>query len=368
MAYTDTARSPKDIDDLVKSTQELLVKKGALTNLMSDLTQYVGLNELYKKHQKVFSGGLDWRFDAIMDHNHTARHVKLYQNDTNAHVDAIVTGKVSPRFTDASYVYDLREPALQHGDAVQIYNFVNNKLMQMKQSVADLLEADIWGTPIYSSDDTTPYGIPFWVQKGVDATVAAAGLGGFLGVDPVMAESATVSTTSTVPRAGIASATYARWKNWTARYTAITKDDLIKKMRYAFLKTDFKSPISMAEPTVGSGSGIYVGSDTIMEMESILEAQNMNLGNDLASKDGKCTFKGKVVTHVPKLDEDTTDPVYFLDWNTLAVGMLAGWTEHLSAPIPVPNQHNARQVFMDGGWNMICTNLRKQGVICKSAS
>jgi len=92
----------------------------------------------------------------------------------------------------------------------------------------------------------------------------------------------------------------------------------------------------------------------------------MNLGNDLASKDGRCMFKGYEVTYAPKLNDDTTDPVYLINWKTLALGILSGWKEKLSSPIVVPNQHNSRQVFLDGGLNMICTNLRTQAVFHKA--
>lgn len=369
MAYSDTARTPEQIADLVASTQELIVSKGALTNLMTDLTQYIGLEQLYRKHQKVFGGGMDWRFDIITDHNHSARHAQLYGADTDNHVDATRKGVVGPRFTDANYVYDVREEVLNRGSAVQIYDFIKTKVAQMKMSAYELIEQDIWGAPSAADDKLTPYGLKFWITRQSDTDKAAEGHenGGFDGKDPKLATSASVETPIAVARAGISSSSVPRWTNWAARYEGITKGDLVMKMRYAALKTDFRSPISMSEPTVGSGRGIYTNSDVLMELESILEAQNMNLGNDIASKDGKCTFKSRAITHAPYLDDDTGDPIYFLDWSSLAIGMLAGWGEHMSKPIMVPNKHNVYRVFMDGGWNMVCTNLRKQAVISKTA-
>lgn len=362
------AKTPKEIEDLVKGTQELILKKGELVNLMTDLTDYTALRELWGRHQHQFSGGLDWRFDAILDHNHSARFVKLYQNDTASHKDATVKGLVGPRFCDASYVYDVREKDLQSNNAIVIFNFVKTKMAQMYQSWYDLLEPALWGCPQYADDDVTPYGLAFWIQKMSNSDYASHPEGGFYGMDPVLPKNAGTSTPTTVNRAGISSTTYARWRNYCNQYTDISKDDLIKKLRRAFRSVDFKSPVKqIVEPSLGGkGCGIYVNLDTIGTMEELLEAQNMNLGNDLASKDGKCVFKGHEVCYAPLLNDDATDPVYMINWKTLALGVLAGWKEHLSEPQVVKDQHNARQVFLDGGLNMICTNLRTQAVIHKA--
>ena len=354
MAYP-SAMTPDQIADLVKDTQELIIKKGAYTNLMTDLTEFVGVNKLYKSHRKTFAGGIDWRFNLVMGHNNSARFVSLFENDTANRPDNAVVGKVSPRFVEASYVFDVREPVLNSGDSVQIVDFVKQKNAEMYMSFYELLEEAIWGTPTSSTDTKTPYGVAYWVQKMANADASTYTKGGFRGLDPAIGA-----------RAGVSSATYSRWANWAAQYTDISKDDLVAKMRYATRKINFKSPIALNEPTLGTGRAIFCGVDTITKMEEILEAQNMNLGNDMASKDGKTLFKGTPVEYVPALDADTTAPIYMLDFSTLALGMTAGWAEHVSAPQVVPNQHNTRQVFLDAGVNMACTNLRNQAVIHKA--
>lgn len=370
MAYnplTAGAKTADEIVDLVHATQEKLIKRGALTNLMTDTTKFVGYTELLKRKQVKFQGGIDWRFDVIMDHNHTARHVGLYETDTANHVDALVKGVVSPRFTDASYVFDVHEPELQSGSAERIVEFVREKYMQAQQSAVELCETDIWGTPEYADDKKTPYGIKFWITRQSNADAQTNALGGFDGKDPSLKTSASVSTPKTVARAGISSATYSRWANWAAQYAAVTKADLVAKMRKAARKIKFVSPIQMVPaPTLSSGTGIYCGDNTLTALEDILEAQNMNLGNDLASKDGKCVFKGAPIIYVPALDDDAGEPIYMLDWSTMGFGVTAGWFEKTSSPIIVPNMHNVRQVFLDSGWNMVATNLRNQAVISKA--
>lgn len=137
-------------------------------------------------------------------------------------------------------------------------------------------------------------------------------------------------------------------------------------MRTASRKTNFRSPLSHAVPNLGAmQNGIYTNSDVIGLLEEVLETQNMNLGNDIASKDGRTLFKGTPITYAPKLDSDTSDPVYMLDWKTLAVGVMAGWENNLTKPYQVADMHNVRRVDLDCSTNMICTDLRQQAVIYK---
>jgi hypothetical protein len=203
-------------------------------------------------------------------------------------------------------------------------------------------------------------------QSNSDASSHAAG--GFDGKDPSMATSASVSTLVTEARAGISSSSYARWANWAAQYAEVTPADLVKKMRIASRKIDFKSPLNVAEPKLGTGRGIYTTTDVVVAMEEILEAQNMNLGNDLASKDGKTLFKGNPVYNVPLLDRDSEAPVYMLDWSTLGMGVLSGWDKRISEPKEDADRHNVRNVFLDASMAFVCTNLRNQAVISKAAS
>lgn len=345
--------TPDRISDLVISTQNKLISRGAFLNLMTDLTDYVAVREMYKKHQKVFNGGLDWEFEAVLDHNHSARFTSLYDDDGASVNDGIIKGTVGPRFVDANYVFDIREKVFQQGPEV-IIDYVKTKYTKMIVSFWELLEPALWGKPEDSTDKTTPYGVEFWVTKG---TPVANDRGEFCGGNPAGFSDG---------RAGIDSNKYKRWRNWSAKYAAITNDDLVDKMLRAHRMTMFRSPVSIKEPSLGgTGNGIYTNDAVITDFTKIIRAQNMNLGNELGSKDGEAMFKGSPIVYAPYLDDDTHNPVYMLDWKWLALGMLAGWEEHTSAPQPVAGKHNVRAVFLDGGLNMICTNLRRQTVLWK---
>ena len=340
------------IDDAVLATQENLVKKGAFLDLSTDLSDHVACREMWKGRQKKFNGGNDWQFQCQVDHNHSARAVGLFETDGTALTDTLIEGYMQPRHVNAAYIYDQREKSFQQGGKA-IVDLVYSRYVAMMVSFYEKMEEYLWGSPS-ASDSKSPHGVSFWVQK------CASGEEGFKGVDP--------SGYEAIGRAHILSSAQARWANWAADYADITKEDLVRKMRHGVRKTRFRSPVSHAQPDLGAmKNGIYTNSDVIGLCEEVLETQNMNLGNDLASKDGRTLFKGTPLTYVPKLDDDTTDPVYMLDWKWLAVGVLAGWENNLTKPYMVPGMHLVRRVDLDCTLEMVCTNLRRQAVFSKVA-
>lgn len=337
-----------DIDDAVLLTQQSLVKRGAFLDLQTDLTDHVAVREIWKGRQKKFEGGHPWRFQAQIDHNHSARTVGLFETDGSSLTDTMIQGEIAPRHVNAHYIYDQHEPDFQRGGSA-IVNLIQTRYTGMVVSFYELMEELLWNKPTDSSNERDPYGVEYWVLKA-----DTDGDEGFQDHNP---------SGFSDGRAGIDTTAYARWANWAADYAAVAKEDLIRKMRKGHRNIQFRSPVSHAVPDLGAmKNGIYTNDSVLGLMEEILEAQNMNLGNDLASKDGRAVFKGTPITYVPYLDNDDENPVYMLDWKWLAVGVLPGWENNLSKPYMVPNKHNVRRVDLDCTLNMVCTNLRRQAV------
>ncbi len=337
------------IDDIVLETQEKLVKRGAFIDLQCDLQDHVAVRELWGGKKKKFEGGNDWRFDLQIDHNHSARTVALYESDSSSIGDTMIKGVMSPRHVNAHYIYDVREPDFQRG-GVAIVDYIKTKYTAMQVSFFELLEEILWSKPEDSTDEKTPSGVAYWVVK--DAVE------GFNGGNP---------SGFTSGCAGIDSDTYTRWANYTAQYATVAKTDLIRKMRRASRQVKFRSPVSHATPDLGKmGNGIYTNDDVIGLLEEVLEENNMSLGNDIASKDGRTLFKGTPVQYAPYLDDDATDPVYMLDWKWLAIGVMAGWENELTKPYMVAGKHNVRRVDRDATLQTVCTDRRRQAVISKA--
>ena len=337
-----------DIDDAVLLTQENLIKKGAFVGMQTDITDFVATREMWGERKKKFDGGESWRFDVQIDHNHSARTVGLYETDGSSINDTMIKGAVSARHINAHYLYDQREPDFQRGGHA-IVDLITTRYVGMMVSFHELLEDILWGKPADSSDKKTPYGLAYWVTKHATE--------GFYGGNPAGFADG---------RAGISTDEHPRFANWTAQYSAVTKEDLVRKMRRGHRKSKFRSPVSHNTPELASmKNGIYTNDSVVGTLEEILESQNMNLGNDIASKDGKTLFKSTPITYAPKLDNDSSDPIYMLDWKWLSVGVMAGWENNLSKPSAVPGKHLVRRVDLDVSLNMVCTDPRRQAVFSK---
>jgi len=339
-----------EIDDAVLLTQNKLVKRGAFVDMQTDLTDHVAVREMWKGKKKKFEGGENWEFEVQMDHNHSARTVGLYETDGSSMNDTMVKGEVAPRHVNAHYLYDQREKAFQRG-GVAIVDLIKTKYVGMMVSFYEFLEDILWSKPDDSTDTKTPYGIAYWVTRNA--------VTGFTGGNPAGFADG---------KGGISAETYSRYKNYSGLYTnPEDSTDLIRSMREAHRKSRFRSPVSHATPDLGGmQNGIYCNNDVIGLFEETLEKNNMNLGNDLASKDGRTMFKSTPITYVPYLDDDSADPIYMLDWKWLAVGVMAGWENNMTAPYMVPGKHLVRRIDLDATLNVVCTDPRRQTVFYKA--
>lgn len=91
-----------EIDDAVLLTQNLLIKRGAFIDMQTDLTDHVAVREIWEKKQRKFDGGLYWTFNAQIDHNHSARAVGLFEDDSSSFGDTMIQGKVDARHVNAT--------------------------------------------------------------------------------------------------------------------------------------------------------------------------------------------------------------------------------------------------------------------------
>ncbi len=340
----------KDIDDLVAETQDYLVKKGAFVNMQTDTSKHVAVSQMWKKKQHKFVGGKRWRLDYQMDHNHSAHTTGLFATDTLAINDTMKTGYVEARHITANYGYDVKEPVFQQGGHA-IVDLLKTRYCGMMVSYYELMERILWGKPIDENDDETPFGIAYWVTRSAEE--------GFHGGNPVGFSQG---------RAGIDTTKYPRYANYTGAYSQIKDEDLVAMMCRCARKTNFVSPVSHEVPEFAkTGNGIYTNDSVLSELEQLLRDHNMSLGVDIAKMHDRCTFKSTPFTYAPKLDEDSTDPIYMLDWNNLGIGVLPGWADNLSAPRIVSGKSKVRAVDLDTSMNMACIDPRTQAVFYRKA-
>lgn len=330
------------ISDILFSTLSEL-GEGKWTDMTTDLQRFVVLPNITKKNRVTIGSGKTVTFDVITDENNSARFVGLFASDRSDVPNVLAQGEVPFRNLTASYSIDARELTANEGKR-QIVSLIKSRRHACMMSIAHIMERTFWRVPA-TSDDLTPYGVPYWVVKSATA--------GFTGTVP--------SGYSSV--AGLSTTTYPRWRNYAAPYSLVTKEDLIARWWKAARLTDFEPPVVTPTFNTGDDYGYYTVGDVYDGLKTILESQNENLGSDLDSQNGRPTFQETKVVWVPELDQDTTNPLYGLNWGEFKTAIHGNWWMKETVIDKVPGQHTVSSVYVDATFNYLCRNRRRNFVI-----
>lgn len=334
------------IADLVTTTQRDLGKL-KWTDIASSLQKYIAMPKLLKEKKVSFSdGGYEIQWNVMVTQNNAAQNVGLFAEDNTNIGDVMKTASIPWRHTVSSYGYDVREPKMNSG-AARIVDLIKTRRVEAMYGMAERMETDFWGKPTDSTDTTTPFGLKYWIVMGNTTP-------GFSGGDP---------SGFSAGAAGLASATYTRWQNYCGGYTSVTKPDLIAKWRKASTFTDFTPPTEVPQYASDSQYGYYTNYAVIGALETLLESQNDNLGNDVASKDGHAMFRKVAVTWAPKLEDNSNNPIYGIDWSNFRPVFIKDTYMKESEPIRDPGAHNVYNIFTDCSYNWQCLNRRTNFVL-----
>ena len=326
------------------------LERASWTDISTDLQEFIVMPMILKeKKVQVQSGRTAATFYAQVGVNTNGKHVGFYNTDTTGVAELSKELSVPWSLYQNSFAFDVREIALNDGGE-QLVNLLKMKRHAMMVETAKDMEDAFWGAPASSSDNLVPLGVDYWLVQNATQGFNGGLPSGFSDV------------------AGLDPSTYTRWSNWTDTFSAVSKDDLIAKIRLAFYKTTWKSPHIYPDL---SGSeykrALYSTYAVVSDMERLAETQNTDLGNDLASKDGTVMIKRTPVFAVPKLDEShdgtSDDPVYGIDWNTVEPRFKKGWFAKESAAKEKANSHNTLVVFLDTIYQYVCTNRRRNFVL-----
>jgi hypothetical protein len=340
--------TPSGIGDLVTTTLSEL-GRAKFTDNMSDYQKTIALKRVFKKGKVTFDSGKSVSFNVIINHNDSARFVGLAAEDVVNANDVMITGDVPWKNITWNWMMEFREPLMNSGNS-QIVELIKTRRIAAMGSAVIKFEQSLWQAPA-TTDSTSPYGIPYWVVKSNTATTTANGFNGNV-----------PSGYTTV--GGINPTTYPRWKNYATQYTTVSKDDLVRKWRRAATYCNFM-PLVDDIPVYNTGDdNQYLTNYSVLgTLEELLEAQNDNLGNDVASMDGKVLFRRIGVDWVPELDLDTTNPVYGINWGEFKVmGLRGAWMKELTQE-NYPGQHTVTATHTDCTFNMFCRNRRRNFVL-----
>ena len=226
--------------------------------------------------------------------------------------------------------------------------------------IAKTMEEAFFATP-NAEDDLVMWGLKYWLLKSTTQGFNGAYAAGFT-------RKGNINLTD-VPA----------FKNYTNQYTDVSKPDLIEKMKTANRQCRWRTPRKMKGvegDTMEDKRMILVNEDSLNTIENIGEAQNENLGRDLAryqagmglrkDKDrDELLFRGKPFVWAESLDSDTDDPIYGIDMSTFHMLAQAGDNMQLGSFKEAPNQHRVMQANLDHKCQTICTNPRNSWVMSK---
>lgn len=340
-----------DIGDLITLTLPQF-KRYKFTDISSDYQDTIAFKRVYskKKTKNEDGDGTSIKFQLMTDTNGSFRFVGLGFTAQLAIPSTFIQGEVPWRGWTYNWSVDSAEPAMNGGPA-KIYDIMKARYFQGKGDMIKGVEPALWRAASPSSDDV--FGLPNYIVKSNTAATYANN-DGFNGLVP--------SGWSTV--AGINPTNYPRWRNYATQYTVISKDDFVRKARRMAEKIKWK-PLLEDMPTYDTGMdyGSYMNYQTYSGLVEVAEAQNDNLGGDVASMEGKLMFRRSKCDWTPALEPDTTNPFYMVDWSKVYAARMNGhWEKEIKIAVN-PQQPTMTSVHVVTRTNIIMLDRRSSGVL-----
>ena len=372
--------TPQDVADLVASILPDLDRMN--WELISpNLQDYEMMSHWLRDDKIVFGDGLYIKKNLLSQLSGAASHTGMTDTDDVDIPDLMDDIQVPWRHAQTKWGYHYQTDILMNRGKSTINDTVKPRRITAMIDLAGELEQKAWQVP-NSTDKLNPYGLPYWVtyNNGTTAGVNNA-TPGFNAGYPIGPDNVAHTTI-----AGLNTNDSPNFKNYTTNYAAVNKIDLLPKMRTALRKTNFRSPVTKEDMSTPRGNDrrYYIDEVTASAFETLGEAQNENLGRDLApytggaggggvqDVDGTLTFKKNPLVWVPQLDDTTvfpttiaTNPIYQIDHAVFYPYCLKGDYLRESGPVVAPNQHNMYRTFMDLTYNFICVNRRRCAVFGK---
>lgn len=338
------ALNESQITDLTVTTLKQL-GRGKFEQIAQTVQEHHAFSKIFKEEKVQEDDGYALQWDLMPTFSKNFRSTGLYAKDNINVQDNNITGTVPWRHQTTGWLIERRE-VLENAGPSRIVDLIKQRRIDCMIGIAEGYEQLWWGKPADSTDNVTLFGVLYWFVYNATEGFNGGNATGFTGGP-----------------AGVDCTTQPNWKHWTANYANVSKQDLIKKMRRAYRKTQWRSPVDIPDFRRGSGQdyGYYMNENTLLALEDLGEAQNENIGRDLATFDGTMTFKRHSLNYVPYLDAlSTSNPIYGINWSYFFPVFLRGDYMRESKPIWLPDRHNTQVVYMDNTMNTKCVDRRRQ--------
>lgn len=347
-----------DIADLANLTLANY-NRDELVDIATTLRDYPACSRLMEKNRQIARkgnpGGKTFNFHLLHTGDSNARNCGIYDVNNLDQTDGTVEATIPWRHMTTGCHFDTHEVSVQAGEA-EIVNFVKTKEMQMEIGWYNLMEANFWGGPADSSDDTTPWGLTkYWLDHDSSSGFNGGNHAAFSGGP-----------------AGVSCSTYSRWSHYTAQFTTNSLPDSVAKIRRAVKEVRFKGIPNKPMKDWNAAEHqtvIYTTLDNQDELENLAIGLDDKVGPDLGKYDGMVVIARTPIEEVPWLSTNraTSDPFIGIDWGVVGCVYPEGeWvTEHPYAK--APHQRNVRERFRDASRQFVIMNRRRIFTVAKAA-
>lgn len=303
--------------------------KGVLVEIAAQLQEYTFTNYfLHKGMAKTVPSGKSFSWRCLVNGTGTADNVGFAYQDRTSISDTTVEATCDWRASKVDYA--MVKPFMQmNADPAKVVDIEMEQKSAAMISWAELSENNAWGPPVAVDDELTPWGVNTWVVKNASE--------GFNGGAP--------SGHTTI---GLNPSNFRRWNNWTALYTAVDDTDFIRKLKKALRFTNWKSPVGgVPDPTDRPRRLFFSNHGLIGPLEEYLKASNDNLGVNIAKYQDTVTIQGTPIVWTPRLETDTTNPIYGLDMQAFRLYRLKNWWMRPTVLDKAPGHHTVEQTYWD---------------------
>lgn len=295
-----------------------------------------------------------------------------YEKDQLAQGETIHEFTMPWKHFTTNWSWDELEILQNKSDPEGFIDLAKVKEMQAMWNLAQLFEDAFWSNAT-SATSKEMRGLPYFIRMMDKDTTTA----GFVGKTIRFADG-TTSTTC----AGIDASVYEQWCNWADVYTAVN-DDLIKKLRKAFLKSKFRAPLGATQFEVRKAAKrrIYTGATVKLDLYSYLDAKDdvhqskEAFGRMVVSDGTDLLINGHDVIDIDSLEgytdpetSDTADPIYCVDFAHFTPVVYSGhWMKRMGPVHGGTIQHSTFSMFIDGSCNVWCDSPRSAGFVIHKA-
>jgi len=354
-----------DLVDLIETTLPNLPKQ---TFEVTWTNQNYEACRIYQQDRMEIDGGTSIKRKLMLNPTGNARYRRLFDTDEPAIGDVMYEVDVPWTQVGTHYSWDKVEILRNKNSATGFVRLLETRRIDGLWSLADIIENRFWKSPDSATDDLNPYGVPYYLNYLDDNSTTA----GFSG-QTIRYENGTTGTVC----AGLDANVETKWKNYAATYTKVD-NALLKTFRTAFIKTKFKTPLIVNDPSQprNAAKRIYADADVTVSLQELADAKDdMHRGKDVMGNirmdDAGLVMVNRLpVVYISQLDGITepvnstaTAPMYCVDFEKFIPYVQDGFWMEESEPMTDRGQHTTFTIFLDGSHNNLCINRRTAGFV-----